>query len=88
MPRQFKQARKINKLKAIEAAAKLGVSQPTLSVWEGERKSPSIDNLENMADLYGVTTDYFLGRRGAICPATAFLRTHSAVRRSSEAFGA
>lgn len=62
MPRQFKQARKINKLKAIEAAAKLGVSQPTLSAWEGERKSPSIDNLENMADLYGVTTDYLLGR--------------------------
>lgn len=62
MPRQFKTARLINKLKAIEAAERLGVSQPTLSAWEGERKSPSIDNLENMADLYGVTTDFLLGR--------------------------
>lgn len=62
MPRQFKTARLINKLKAIEAAEKLGVSQPTLSAWEGERKSPSIDSLENMADLYGVTTDFLLGR--------------------------
>lgn len=62
MPRQFKTARQINKLKVIEAAEKLGVSQPTLSAWEGERKSPSIDSLENMAELYGVTADFLLGR--------------------------
>lgn len=62
MARQYKQARKLNHLKAIQAAKLLGVSQPTLSAWEGERKSPSIDSLENMAELYGVTTDYLLGR--------------------------
>lgn len=62
MPKQFKTARQINKLKVIEAAEKLGVSQPTLSAWEGERKSPSIDSLENMADLYGVSADFLLGR--------------------------
>lgn len=62
MPKQFKTARQINKLKITEAAEKLGISQPTLSAWEGERKSPSIDKLENMADLYGVTTDFLLGR--------------------------
>lgn len=62
MSRKFKEARQINKLKVIEAAARLGISQPTLSAWEGERKSPGLDNLENMADLYGVSTDYLLGR--------------------------
>lgn len=62
MPRQFKLARQFNKLKATEAAERLGVAQPTLSAWEGARKSPSLDNLENMADLYGVTTDFLLGR--------------------------
>lgn len=62
MPRNFKKARQINKLKVIEAAEKLGISQPTLSAWEGERKSPSIEGLEKMANLYGVTTDYLLGR--------------------------
>lgn len=51
MPRQFKTARLINKLKAIWAAAKLGVFQPTFSAWEGERNSPGLDNLENIADL-------------------------------------
>lgn len=65
MPKQFKTARQINKLKVIEAAEKLGVSQPTLSAWEGERKSPSMDSLENMAGLYGVTTDFLLGRSDA-----------------------
>lgn len=68
MPRQFKTARQINKLKVIEAAKKLGVSQPTLSAWEGERKSPGLDNLENMADLYGVTADFLLGRTESRIP--------------------
>ncbi len=62
MARNFKKARQINKLKVIEAAKELGISQPTLSAWEGERKSPSIEGLEKMANLYGVTTDYLLGR--------------------------
>lgn len=62
MPRRFKTARQINKLKITEAAEKLDISQPTLSAWEGERKSPSIDKLEKMAELYGVTTDFLLGR--------------------------
>lgn len=31
MPRYFKKARQINNLKVIEAAEKLGISQPTLS---------------------------------------------------------
>jgi len=62
MPKKFREARQINKLKVIEAAAKLGISQPTLSAWEGGRKSPSVEGLEKMADLYGVSTDYLLGR--------------------------
>lgn len=62
MSRKFKDARLINKLKMTDAAEKLGISQPTLSAWEAERKSPSIDGLEHMADLYGVTTDFLLGR--------------------------
>ncbi len=59
---QFREARKLNNLKLIEAAKLLDVSQPTLSAWEGGRKSPSLDSLEKMADLYGVSTDFLLGR--------------------------
>lgn len=62
MPRQFKNARLIKHLKVSAAMKLLGVSQPTLSAWEGGRKSPSIEKPERMADVYGVSTDYLLGR--------------------------
>ncbi len=60
--RRFKQARLKKNIKLTDAAQLLGVSQPTLSAWESERKSPSLDMLVKAADLYGVTTDYLLGR--------------------------
>ena len=62
MPRQFRVARQINELKTTKAAELLQVSQPTLSAWEGERESPTIDSLEKMANLYRVSTDFLLGR--------------------------
>ena len=62
MPKQFKTARKMNKLKLKDAAVMLGVSQPTLSSWESGRKSPTIDGLLKMSDLYKVSTDFLLGR--------------------------
>lgn len=61
MPRQFKNARKMNKLKLLEVAEKLGVSQPTVSSWESGRKSPPLDQLVAMSELYEVSTDYLLG---------------------------
>ena len=68
MAKRFREARKMNGLKLTEAAQKLGVSQPTLSAWEGERKSPTLNGLERMANLYGVTTDYLLGRNDVRVP--------------------
>ena len=62
MARKFKEARKMNKLTAAEAASRLGVSQAALSSWESGNKSPTVENLIGMAELYGVTTDYLLGR--------------------------
>lgn len=37
-----------------EAAAALGVAQPSLAVWESGRGWPKIDRLPAMAALYGV----------------------------------
>lgn len=62
MSRRFREARKKNNLKLTVAAQMIGVSQPTLSSWESGRKSPTLENLERMAELYNVTTDYLLGR--------------------------
>lgn len=62
MTRRFKQARKIRGLTAVAAAKEMGISNPTINAWEAGRKTPSIEGLEKMADLYQVTTDYLLGR--------------------------
>ena len=62
MPRRFKEARVMNKMKALEAAEKLGVATPTLSAWESEKKSPPLDAVIAMAELYNVSTDFLLGK--------------------------
>lgn len=62
MARQYKNARKSQSLILKDAASKLEVSPSTLGAWESERKAPSIESLEAMADLYNVSTDYLLGR--------------------------
>lgn len=62
MPRQFKTARLMKKLSLPEAAKQLGISRAALNAWEIEKKTPSVERVENMADLYGVSTDFLLGR--------------------------
>lgn len=61
MPRKFKTARLIKGLAVSDAIKLLGIPQSTLSDWETERKSPSLEKLELMAEVYGVSTDYLLG---------------------------
>ena len=61
MPGKFKEARQVNKLKVIKVTAKLGISQPTLSAWEGGgNKSPSAEGFKKMANLHSVTANYLL----------------------------
>lgn len=67
MSRQFKAARLNIKMTTAEACEKLGIAQPTLSAWENEKKTPSVEAIERMADLYGVSTDYLLGRPAFVC---------------------
>lgn len=43
-------------------AADLGVTQPTVSDWESGRKVPSAKSTAKIADYFGVSVDYILGR--------------------------
>lgn len=61
MERQYKLARKMKKITLTAAAKELGVSQPSLSAWEGGRKNPSIDSLIRMSGYYGVSVGFLLG---------------------------
>lgn len=64
MDHRFKEARIRAGMTATAAAKALGVSQTTVSNWDLGRKQPSLELLCKAADLYGVTTDYLLGREG------------------------
>ena len=45
-----------------ELARRLNVSQTAVSQWETGRTYPDIETLVKLADFYGTTTDYILGR--------------------------
>lgn len=46
----------------VELARKLGVAKQTVSNWENENIQPSIEMLLRLSKIFGVTTDYLLGK--------------------------
>lgn len=48
-----------------DVADLFGTSRNVPSQWEGGLREPSYDTLLRLADFYGVTTDWLLGREGA-----------------------
>ena len=62
MKTNFREIRKGKKIRSEDVMGALGISQPTLSSWENGQRLPPMDKLCQLADFYGVTTDYLLGR--------------------------
>ena len=52
--------RKHNGWSQEELADKLGVSRQSVSKWEGAQSIPDINRIIQMAEIFGVTTDYLL----------------------------
>lgn len=59
---QIRRLRMARGITQVELAHRLGVSKQSVSNWESNNIQPSIELLEKIADLFGVTTDYLLGR--------------------------
>lgn len=59
---RFKEARLQAGLTTIQLAQKMGVTQAAVSHWNAGKKVPGTETLCKLADLYGVTVDYLLGR--------------------------
>lgn len=51
-----------NHLRQDQVARLVGVERSSVSLWEGNLRQPSYTTLVRLANLYGVTTDYLLGR--------------------------
>lgn len=59
---RIKQLRQSQRLNQVELAQKLSVTKQTVSNWENNNIQPSVDMLIRLSDLFGVSTDYLLGR--------------------------
>ena len=59
---RIKELRIAHNLTQVEFANKLSVAKQTVSNWENNNIQPSIDMLIKIADYFGVSTDYLLGR--------------------------
>ncbi|UYT10242.1 helix-turn-helix domain-containing protein [Lactococcus garvieae] len=59
---RLKKLRKNKRLTQKELAEHIEVVQSKISSWETEKLEPNLYRLIQLADYFGVTTDYLLGR--------------------------
>ena len=52
--------RKRQKMSQAELGNTLGIGVSSISMWEAEKREPSLEHLMTMAELFGVSTDYIL----------------------------
>lgn len=59
---RLKELRREKGLRQAQIAALVGVTKSAVSAWESDIRQPPYDTLIRLADIYGVSTDYLLGR--------------------------
>ena len=59
---KIRQLREASGFTQVELAKVLSVSKQAVSNWENNNILPSIEMLIRIADFFGVTTDYLLGK--------------------------
>ena len=59
---RIKEAREKRGLTQKYVALSLGVKGPSVSAWESGKTFPSAENLAALAELYGVSIDYLMGK--------------------------
>ena len=59
---RIRELMKENGLSQVALAKKIGVKQNTVSAWVLGKKEPCIENLWRLADYFGVSVDYLVGR--------------------------
>lgn len=59
---RLKELREEKKLTQKEVADAVGGTQSNLAKWEKEKIQPAADMVIKLADFFGVSTDYLLGR--------------------------
>ena len=60
--KELKAHRESKNISQSELAKKIGVNQATISLWEDNKRTPTIDNCVAMAYFYEITLDELIGR--------------------------
>lgn len=55
-------------LSQVQLAKALEIAPSTLALYEVEKRQPNFDMLNKIADFFGVSTDYLLGRTDYLYP--------------------
>lgn len=81
--------RKERGLTQLDLAQKIGVTRSVISLYEIEKREPDTETLLKMADFFGVSTDYLLGRSDEKSDSSIHIKQHfsgaeRAIRRIRE----
>ena len=58
----FKSLRTEKNLGQVELSKEIGVSSGIISMWENGKREPNMESLIMIAEYFGVTIDYLVGR--------------------------
>ena len=58
----LRELRKQKKLSQSALAEVVGMSQATVASWENGTRKPDVETVSYLADYFGVTVDYLMGR--------------------------
>lgn len=83
--KRLREARTRKGLTQEDAAKHLGITFQALSNYERDIRDPDTDLLKNIADLYGVTTDYLLGRTNIPTPIETNEARNTTIKRVTQA---
>lgn len=63
-PKIIKQLREQTNMRQVDVAEKLGITYQSYQAYELGVSLPSLENFVKLADLFEVSLDYLIGRKG------------------------
>lgn len=58
----LRELRTVNKLSQAQIAYKLGIERSTVAHWESGKSSPNYEVISKLADIFGVSVDFLVGK--------------------------
>src|SRR5690554_5637414 len=59
---RIKQLRENKDMSQIELGKLINVGNTTVSQWQSDKRSPDVPTIKRLADIFGTSSDYLLGR--------------------------